>query len=132
VLRTFDDQKKVKSILAEIGFYEKNRLFMHDDSIYTVDFLSPPLSVGEEPVKEIARLKKGKKILKLLSVTDCVKDRLAAYYHWEDEQSEEQAILVCLDNDVDLEEVERWSRNERMMDRFNIFKKHLRERMPER
>ena len=130
VLSAFDDQKKIKSILGEIGFYEKNRLFMHDDTMYTVDFLPPPLSVGEEPVKEIAQLKKGNKILKLLSTTDCVKDRLAAYYYWEDEQSEGQAILVCLDNQVDLEKVKRWSKNEGMMDKFNIFKKHLKERMP--
>lgn len=129
VLSAFDDQKKIKPILGEIGFYEKNRLFMHNDTIYTVDFLPPPLSVGAEPVKEIAQLKKGNKFLKLLSTTDCVKDRLAAYYHWEDEQSEEQANLVCLDNHVDLEEVERWSRNEGMIDKFNIFKKHLEERM---
>ena len=40
-----------------------------------------------------SELKKRNKILKLLSPTDCVKDRLAAYYHWNDRQSLEQAIL---------------------------------------
>ena len=30
--------------------------------------------------------------LGLLSPTDCVKDRLAAFYHWKDQQSLEPAI----------------------------------------
>jgi hypothetical protein len=60
-------------------------------------------------------------ILKLLSPTDCVKDRLIAFYHWDDRQCLEQAILVCGDNRVDLEEVKRWSVNEGMSSKYDIF-----------
>jgi hypothetical protein len=69
--------------------------------------------------------------LKLLSPTDCVKDRLAAYYYWNDRQSLEQAILVCADNSIDMKEVERWSRNEGMTAQFDIFKRQLKERLSE-
>jgi hypothetical protein len=41
-----------------------------------------------------------------------VKDRLAAFYHWKDQQSLEQAILIARDHDIDIEEVRRWSVNE--------------------
>ena len=62
-------------------------------------------------------------ILKLLSPTDCIKDRLAAYYHWNDIQSLDQAILVAKGNKIDLKEIERWSINEGMIDKFKIFKR---------
>jgi len=125
VLISSDDQKKAKTVLEEIGFYEENRYFKHKDSQYFIDFVSPPLSIGSEPIKEISEIKKGNRILKLLSVTDCVKDRLAAFFHWGDRQALEQAILVCRDNQIDFKEVERWSKNEGMSDKYKIFMKHL-------
>jgi|GEM_PF-4859020 len=48
-------------------------------------------------------------VLRLLSPTDCVKDRLAAYYRWNDRQSLQQAILVARMCDINLDEIERWS-----------------------
>ena len=45
--------------------------------------------------------------------TDCVKDRLAGYHHWNDRQCLEQALLVAEHNRIDLEEVRRWSEHER-------------------
>lgn len=128
VLMSTDKQKQVRQLMVEIGFYEKGRYFKHDDSEYFIDFLPSPLSVGEEPVKEISTIEKEGCILKLLSPTDCVKDRLTAFYHWDDRQSLEQAILVCLNNDIEIKEVERWSKNEGMQSKFRIFKESLTEK----
>lgn len=125
VLISVDEQRKIKKLLAKIGFYPENRYFRHNDSEYFLDFVPPPPAVGGEPVKEIVEIKKGNRKLKLLSPTDCVKDRLAAFYHWDDRQSLEQAILVCLDNNVDLSEIERWSHKEGMSDRHKKFLKSL-------
>lgn len=125
VLLSSEDQKKVKHLLAEIGFFEEDRYFKHKDTVYFLDFVSPPLSVGGEPVKKIAEIKKGGRVLKLLSVTDCVKDRLEAFYHWGDRQALEQAVLVCRDNPVEFKEVERWSKNEGMGDKYGKFKEYL-------
>jgi hypothetical protein len=129
VLLSSYDLKKVEKILADIGFHEEHRYFRHKDTEYFLDFVSPPLSVGGEPVKEISEIKKGNRTLKLLSVTDCVKDRLAAYYHWGDRQALEQAILVCRDNKVDFKEIERRSKNEGMSDKYRLFMQHLREKI---
>jgi hypothetical protein len=125
VLFSSTDQKKLRSVLEKIGFYEENKQFKHKDTEFFVEFLPPPPSVGEEPVKEISKIEKGDATLKLLSPTDCVKDRLASFYHWNDRQSLEQAILVCMDNPVDLKEVERWSRKEGMSNKLKIFKRQL-------
>jgi hypothetical protein len=48
-------------------------------------------------------------VLRLLTPTDCVKDRLATYNHWNDEQSLQQAVWVAQPNDVDLESIKTWS-----------------------
>ena len=125
VLASSDDQEKVKSVLTEMGFYQENRYFKHKDTEYFLDFISPPLSVGGEPIKDTAEIKKGGRTLKLLSVTDCVKDRLAAYYHWGDRQALEQAVLVCRTNPVDFNEVERWSENEGVGEKFKMFQEYL-------
>lgn len=122
VLLSYTARKKVKSLLERIGFRQEGRHFKHVDTPFLVEFLAPPLSIGEEPVKEIKEIRKGNKILKLLSPTDCVKDRLAAYYHWNDRQSLEQAILVCRANDIDMDEIERWSISEGMESEFNEIK----------
>lgn len=121
VLLSYEDRKKTKPVLEKIGFQTEGRHFKHEDIPYLIEFLSPPLSVGAEPVKEISKIKKGKMELRLLSPTDCVKDRLAAFYHWNDRQSLDQAILVCRDNPVNLKEIERWSKSEDMEKKFVIF-----------
>jgi hypothetical protein len=57
-------------------------------------------------------------LLRLISPTDCIKDRLAAYYHWNDRQSLDQAILVALECEIDLGEIERWSTKEGRSNEF--------------
>ncbi len=127
VLISSDNQKAVKQLLGDIGFYEEDRYFKHNDTEFFIDFVSPPLSLGQEPVKEISEIKKGGRVLKLLSPSDCVKDRLAAFYHWNDRQALEQAVLVCKEVEVDLKEVERWSTNEGMSDKYEKFIERLNE-----
>ena len=129
VLFSSADQKKLRKVLEKIGFYEENRQFKHKDTEFFVEFLPPPPSVGDEPVNEISKIKKGNMTLRLLSPSDCVKDRLAAFYHWNDRQSLEQAILVCIDNPVDLKEIERWSRMEGMSNKLKVFRRQLKEKL---
>ena len=112
------EHKNIKSALLNLGFTEKNKYFIHPDSVYFIEFPSGPLAVGNESVREIIELDFPTGRLRLISPTDCVKDRLAAYYHWQDRQCLEQAILVATDNQIDLAEVERWSGQEGMLEEF--------------
>jgi hypothetical protein len=121
VLTASNDYRDAKKAMEAIGFAQKKRYFVHNDSKFFIDFLSPPASIGEEPVKDVAQITKGKRTLRLLSVTDCVKDRLTAFYHWEDRQALEQAALVASDHPVDLEEVKRWSKAEGMIEKYGRF-----------
>jgi hypothetical protein len=65
-----------------------------------------------EPVKVVREIRLSTGILRVISPTDCVKDRLAAFYHWGDNQCLDQAKMVCESNSVDLMEVARWSKAE--------------------
>ena len=109
-------RKKIAAVLAELGFVEKDRYFIHPDTTYFVEFPAGPLAIGDEPVWAIAELEFGTGLLRLLSPTDCVKDRLAHYYHWKDRQCLDQAVMVALDAEIDFAEIERWSRHEGMAD----------------
>jgi hypothetical protein len=125
VLKNTAHKKRIRKILEEMGFEQEGRHFCHSETPFFVEFLSPPLSVGEEPVKKIQTIEEEGRRLKLLSPTDCVKDRLAAYYHWNDKPSLEQAVLVSLAQSVDLKEIERWSAKEGMADKCSTFLEEL-------
>ena len=90
----FVRRSKIKSVMEKWGFKEKGRYFIHPETTFFVEFPDGPLSVGEEPVKEISEFELSTGTLKVLSPTDCVKDRLCAFYFWNDLQGLEQAILV--------------------------------------
>ncbi len=85
---------------------------MNPETPFFIEFPSGPLAIGDEPPSEISSLRFSTGNLRLLSPTDSVKDRLAAYYHWKDKQSLEQAILIARNRTIDVEEVRRWSVNE--------------------
>ncbi|MFI5211693.1 MAG: hypothetical protein ACHQIH_02330 [Ignavibacteria bacterium] len=118
-------QKKTEDILNGIGFYKENRYFKNKQTKYFIEFPSGPLSIGSEPVERYKEMEFETGKLKLLTPTDSVKDRLAAYYHWDDKQSLEQAILVCLDQKINMKEIEKFSADEGMIEKFNVIKRRL-------
>ena len=114
-------RRKLKEALAEIGFKEKKRYFIHPDTEFFLEFPGGPLAVGEEPVKKVVDIEFPTGTLRLISPTDCVKDRLATFYYWDDRQSLEQALLVTRNQDVDLLQIRRWSEGEGNLEKFERF-----------
>jgi hypothetical protein len=115
----------IRQVMIDMGFREHNRYFVHEETEYFIEFPRGPLGVGDAPVHDIATREEETGILKLLTPTDCIKDRLAAYYHWDDLQSLEQAVCVAQQNVFDMEAIEVWSANEKMSDKFMDFQKRL-------
>ncbi|MCK5405824.1 MAG: hypothetical protein KAJ37_00155 [Candidatus Krumholzibacteria bacterium] len=114
----FATAREVREAMLEIEFAPENRYFKHPHVDLLVEFPSGPPAVGKEPIGAINEIEFSTGVLRLLSPTDCVKDRLAAYYHWDDLQSLEQAVLVAQSNKIDMSEVMRWSKEEGMADAF--------------
>ncbi len=63
--------------------------------------------------------------LKLLTPTDCVKDRLSAFFHWNDAQALEQALLVAKGHPIDLDNIKDWAIDEKHLHKFEQFLKRL-------
>lgn len=121
----FAKRSKIKSALEKIGFSEQGRYFINPATPFFIEFPDGPLSVGEEPVKVIDEFELATGTLRVISATDCVKDRLCAYYFWNDQQGLAQAILVSRSQAVDLRELNRWSKAEAKEQEFKIFRKKL-------
>ena len=117
----FADRKKIIAAMEKIGFRERNRYFVHTGTKHIVEFPPGTLSIGEEPIKDIQELKLSTGILRVISATDCVKDRLAAFYFWDDQQSLYQAIMVAKSVQVRLSEIKRWSASIMNIDKFKLF-----------
>lgn len=97
-------------------------------SIIGKEFISSPLAVGKEPPKKVIKMKTKMGSFRLLSPTDCVKDRLAAYFHWDDLQSLKQAVMVAAKQRIDLKELKRWSKAEGFSDKYKDFLKQLKKK----
>jgi hypothetical protein len=117
-------KEKISEIMSKIGFVQDNRYYVNSDTKYYVEFPTGPLSIGSELVKKIEELDFPTGKLLLLSPTDCVKDRLAAYYYWDDMQSLDQAINVAKINKIEIDEILRWSQVEKQIEKFERIK-HL-------
>ncbi len=118
---TWEDKLKVKKSLERLGFHEKNKHFSHPDCPYLIEFVTPPVAVGNELVQKFEELTTPFGSLKLLRPIDCVKDRLASYFHWNDKQALNQAIEVCSDQMIDFEEIRKWSSAEGFENKFDLF-----------
>ena len=116
--------RKIKTVMENLGFREHKmkRYFVHDETALFIEFPRGPLGVGDTPIKDLAERKGETGTLKLLTPTDCIKDRLAGYYHWDDEQNLEQAIWVANENEFDIVAIEEWSKNEGEIEKFDVFR----------
>jgi hypothetical protein len=119
--------RRVDAAMLELGFRkERQRHWTHPRTRFWIEFPPGPVQVGDEIVHEFAERRTALGTLRILTATDSVLDRLAWYYHGQDEQGFEQAVAVAAANEVDLERVERWSRRERKSDAFDRFVTRLR------
>lgn len=121
----FSKRSKIKAVMEALDFQEQGRYFINPEIKFFVEFPDGPLSVGEEPVKEISEFELKTGTLRIVSATDCVKDRLCAFYFWNDQQGLVQAVLVAKDQKVDLKEIKRWSKNEGKEREYEFFKAKL-------
>ncbi|HAB99957.1 MAG TPA: hypothetical protein DCE71_09065 [Parachlamydiales bacterium] len=113
--------KPIEKALKNLGFKRNGRQFSRPDCPYLIDFVNPPISVGHEAVHKFEMLKTSTGSLLLLSPTDCVKDRLASFFHWNDKQALEQALLVAKNHPIHLEDLKRWAKEEKFEKKLEDF-----------
>ena len=107
---SFEESRRISAALEELGFRRtKGRHYDHPDSRYYAEFLNPPVAVGNEQLTRFRRLKTPLGVIKMLTPTDCVKDRLAAYLHWNDRQALRQAAMVAAAQQISWTAIHRWA-----------------------
>jgi len=121
----FTRQDKIEKAMEEIGFIPSGRHFEHPNSNHIVEFPPGPLQFGDGRVEYISELEFETGMLQVISPTDCIKDRLAHYYHWGDRQCLAQAVIVASKHQINLNEVQEWSISEGKLDEFNQIKTDL-------
>lgn len=69
---TYEDMRKVKKALEEIGFIKKEKYFRHKDCPWFVEFVSPPVAIGNEPIQKFSNVKTLLGTIKMLRPIDSV------------------------------------------------------------
>ncbi len=119
--------KQLATALKPLGFTQGgDRHFVHPDSQFLIEFVAPPVAIGNEaPVTRTAKHATREGIITMLTPTDCVKDRLAAFIHWHDPQALEQALLVARQQTVNLRQIRQWAKAEMALPQFETFHQQL-------
>lgn len=118
---------KLEESMSEIGFKKRGRHYIHPDCKHLfVEFPGgPPLGIGEDNKIVADEVEVQGTVIKILSPTDCVKDRLASYIHFKAPEGLDQAVIVAKNQDINLSSVKNWCKGERAEWAFDEFLKML-------
>lgn len=98
--------------LAPLGFVRAGDRYVHAESKFYVEFPRGPLAIGGDHAIRPVEYVSGQRRCLALSASDSCRDRLAAFYHWNDRQSLEVAVQIALANRLDWRRIRRWSETE--------------------
>lgn len=116
ILEADDPLDDVAVALRTIRYerYGRSRIFVHPDSEFTVDFPKGPLAVGGEYIRETHVLERRGLRLRILTRIDCIRDRLAHFYFWNDYTALNAAVSVAAQStdEVDLVFLRAWTERE--------------------
>jgi hypothetical protein len=111
--------------LRSLNFEESAGVYRHPRTRYSLDFLAPPLAIGSEVLSSWETQHRNDGLLHVISRTDCVRDRLAAFYHWDDRSSLVTATAVAQSGSIDLDLIRQWSTREGEATKFGEFERQL-------
>lgn len=110
------------SAMKKIGFIKKGRHFIHPECHHLfIEFPKGPLEIGDDFSIIPDKVNVEGKIIKILSPTDCVKDRLATYIHFKDRVGIEQALMVARKHPVKFESIKKWCEQEKALEIYDEF-----------
>ena len=102
---SYQSPSALQRAMKALGFQKKGRVYVSDKTDIVVEFPSAPLSVGDEFITKHTEFKTEQGAIPILLALDVVKDRLAAYFHWQDKQSLVQALCIMLCHNISPNEI---------------------------
>jgi len=122
-------RREVPELLISLGFAaQRNRNFAHHECPHlTIRLPMGPVEIGGEFRIAPDEIEVEGRRLRILSPSDCVKDRLASYAHLRSPRFLDQASLICQHQParVDLGQIEHWCAGNGSMDAFKELKRRL-------
>lgn len=119
-------RRQLNDALAPLGFVHARDRYVHAESAFYIEFPRGPLAIGADHEIRPIEYASGPRRCLALSASDSCRDRLAAFYHWNDRQSLEVAILIALANRLDWRTIRDWSAAEGFSERYEEFRRELR------
>lgn len=109
--------------MNELGFKRHGRHYVHPDCKHLfIEFPGgPPLGIGEDNTIVPNEVEVNNTVIKILSPTDCVKDRLASYIYFKAPEGLDQAVLVAKNQEVNLTSIKKWCKGENSLYAFEEF-----------
>jgi hypothetical protein len=107
--------------LATLGFRRDGDRYVHPKIAFYVEFPRGPLAIGADDHIHPVEYAEGSRRCLALSATDSCRDRLAAFYYWNDRQSFEVAVEIALRNRIRWSVLEGWSEAEGFRERYDRF-----------
>lgn len=111
--------------MAALGFVRETNRYVHPRSRFWVEFPRGPLGVGADLGLVPVRLGEGAESTLALSATDSCRDRLAAFYHWNDRQSLATAVAIARRREIDHDLIRQWSVKEGHASRWEEFRREV-------
>ena len=100
---------ELDAALAAVGFARDGASYTHPRSLFFVEFPAGPLAIGDDDLVEPVVVQVGHAPVLCLSATDSCRDRLAAFYHWNDRQSLDVAARIARHQRVNMRAIRAWS-----------------------
>ena len=111
--------------LAPTGYRRDHDHYVHPNCPFIVEFPAGPLGIGDDDEVVPVEIQVGHNYVLGLSATDSCRDRLAAYYHWNDKQGLAAAVAIARRRAVDLTFIAKWSKREGASASFDEFRRAL-------
>lgn len=118
-------QDRLDTAMMTLGFARRRDRYVHSRIHFFVEFPRGPLAIGSDyrirPVRQV----RGRLSALTLSPTDSCRDRLAAFYHWNDRRSLDVAVAIAVRHRVRMQLIRTWSADEGALARFEEFHRAL-------
>jgi len=107
------NDKLIAKIMQNIGFIKEGRHWKRNDCKHLfIEFIKPPIAIGNDYEIKPNKMLVNEQELFILHPRDCVRDRLSSYVYFASAECLDQAALVAIAENVDLNELQKWSKSE--------------------
>jgi hypothetical protein len=118
-------QDRLDTAMMTLEFARRRDRYVHPRVRFFVEFPRGPLAIGGDYRIRPVRQALGSSSALTLSPTDSCRDRLSAFYHWNDRRSLAVAVAIAVRHRVRLKLIRTWSEDEGAPRGFEEFQEAL-------